>query len=77
MGELFPDYFTPTEQEFAELWRNATIELAANVLLGLYRLASESRQLFFDVLQSLPGRSLDARTSACKNSKDRMVGRNP
>src|SRR6266852_9420751 len=56
MRELFPGYFTPTEQEFADLWREATFAFDANVLLGLYRLTTESRQVFFDALQRLGDR---------------------
>ncbi len=56
MRELFPGYFSPTEEEFAELWREATFAFDANVLLGLYRLTTESRQVFFDVLQKLGDR---------------------
>jgi len=53
MRELFPGYFTPTKEEFTEMWREATFAFDANVLLGLYKLTPESRQVFFDVLQKL------------------------
>lgn len=56
MRELFPGYFTPSEQEFKELWTEATFAFDANVLLGLYRLTAESGQVFFDVLQRLGSR---------------------
>lgn len=56
MRDLFPGYFTPTAQEFTELWREATFAFDANVLLGLYRLTNETRQVFFDVLQRLSDR---------------------
>jgi len=56
MRDLFPGYFNPTEQEFTGLWRDATFAFDANVLLGLYRLTNESRQVFFDVLRRLDDR---------------------
>ena len=56
MRDLFPGYFAPTKQEFEELWREATFAFDANVLLDLYRLTAESRQVFFEVLNRLGDR---------------------
>ena len=56
MREKFPGYFLPSKSGFDELWETATFAFDANVLLDLYRLTSESRQLFFDVIEKLGGR---------------------
>jgi hypothetical protein len=56
MRTLFPGYFTPTAEEFTELWRDATFGFDANVLLGLYRLTPESRRVFFEVLKQIGDR---------------------
>ena len=56
MRDLFPGYFTPTKEDFDQLWREGTFAFDANVLLDLYRLTSGARQVFFDVLQRLKDR---------------------
>jgi hypothetical protein len=56
MRDLFPGYFPPKDDEFKELWRDAVFAFDANVLLGLYRLTTETQQVFFEVLQRLSGR---------------------
>jgi hypothetical protein len=72
MRKLFPGYFTPTEQEFTELWREATFAFDANVLLGLYRLTAESRQVFFDVLQRLGDRIFLPNQAAYEYLRNRL-----
>jgi hypothetical protein len=42
MRDLFPSYFTPTEDEFAELWRNFSITL----ILSLYLPIAASDKLY-------------------------------
>jgi hypothetical protein len=56
MRTLFPGFFTPTEAEFKQLWRDATFAFDANVLLDLYKLTSSARQVFFGVLDKLGDR---------------------
>jgi PIN like domain len=56
LRDLFPGYFTPTVEEFDELWKNATFAFDANVLLDLYRLPEENRQVFFSALEKLTDR---------------------
>ncbi len=56
MKTLFPGYFTPTEAEFRALWDESIFAFDANVLLGLYRSSSETRQIFFDVIEKIRDR---------------------
>jgi PIN like domain len=56
MKNLFPGYFTPTEQEFANLWAEALFGFDANVLLGLYKSTPDTQQVFFDVLKKITDR---------------------
>jgi hypothetical protein len=72
MRELFPGYFTPTEQDFTELWHNATFAFDANVLLGLYRLTTESRKVFFDALEKLGNRIFLPNQAALEYLRNRM-----
>ena len=51
MRDLFPEYYKPTEKEFAELWDNCIFVLDTNVLLDLYRYSEKSREDFFQVLE--------------------------
>lgn len=71
MRTLFPGFFTPTDAEFKELWRDATFAFDANVLLGLYKLSSDTRRLFFDVLAKLGDRIFLPNQAACEYLKNR------
>jgi len=49
--DVFPEYFTPTEKEFTELWNTATFAFDASSLLALYRTSEATRKLFLSVLR--------------------------
>jgi len=72
MRQLFPGYFTPTSKEFDDLWREATFGFDASVLLGLYRLSMEARQVFFDALRALGGRVFLPNQAAHEYLRNRM-----
>jgi hypothetical protein len=56
MRDLFPGYYQPTEEEFAELWKECIFSFDTNVLLHIYRYSSNTRERFFDILQKLQER---------------------
>jgi hypothetical protein len=56
MRSTFPGYFTPTQEEFKELWHDSTFAFDTNVLLDLYRLPEEDRLVFFGALEKLAER---------------------
>ena len=56
MRNLFPGYFTPTEEEFPSLWSDCLFAFDANVLLGLYRSSPETQEVFFSVLEKISDR---------------------
>ncbi|MEH2460905.1 PIN-like domain-containing protein [Nostoc sp.] len=56
MRDLFPGYYQPTEQEFAELWKECIFSFDTNVLLHIYRYSAKTRERLFDILQKLQQR---------------------
>jgi len=56
MRAEFSGYFEPGEKDVSRLWKNATIALDTNVLLGLYRMPEASRKEILDVLRSVGDR---------------------
>lgn len=53
MKSIFVGYFRPTEKELADLWKNCTFIIDANVLLNLYRYSSETRNELEKALDSV------------------------
>lgn len=49
----FPSFYPPTEEEYQQLWRDATIILDTNVLLNLYRVPATTRDEIFTALELL------------------------
>jgi predicted nucleic acid-binding protein len=56
MKELFPSYYTPSEEEISLLWKNATFVFDTSVLLQLYRVPDKTQQQAFSILERLKGR---------------------
>ena len=56
MKELFAGYYTPTENDFLELWKNATFIFDTNVLLNLYRYQSTTKDQLLEVMGTLSER---------------------
>lgn len=73
MRELFPGFFVPTDGEFKRLWADATFAFDANVLLGLYRVTTQTQQAFFDVVQKLNGRIFLPHQSAFEYLRHRLT----
>ena len=53
MKDKFPAYYSPTSQDFDDLWEKCTFILDTNVLLGLYRYSPETLQELVDTLKIL------------------------
>lgn len=49
-------YYTPTEQEFKDLWQGATFVLDANVLLNIYGYSHRTRVMLLGLLKSIEKR---------------------
>lgn len=73
MRKIFPGYFVPTEAEFDDLWRTATFAFDASVLLGLYRVTTESRELLFSVLEKLGDRIFLPHQAALEYLRNRLA----
>jgi hypothetical protein len=56
MKDGFPDYYSPTDEEYARLWAKGVFVFDANVLLNLYRYDEQTRIDFFKVAKSLAER---------------------
>ncbi|WP_440709740.1 PIN-like domain-containing protein [Herbiconiux sp. YIM B11900] len=53
MRNLFRGYYTPTEEELADIWSRGLIVLDTNALLNLFRYTDSTRDDFLLVLQAL------------------------
>lgn len=51
MKSKFPGYYKPTEDEFAELWKEGIIVLDTNVLLDLYRYTDSTVKYLLDIIE--------------------------
>ena len=56
MRDLFPGYFTPTDDEFAVLWGRCFFVPDTNTLLNLYRYKEQTRQEYLRVFKGLEER---------------------
>jgi hypothetical protein len=56
LKKLFTGYFQPSEQEFAQLWRDCVFAFDANVLLDLYRSTLDTQTVFFTILEKIANR---------------------
>lgn len=56
MKEMFPEYYRPSEEQFAELWDTATFVFDANVLLDIYRYSPQTSDELIEILRSLQDR---------------------
>jgi len=56
MRKLFRGYYTPTEEEFAQLWKDCIFSFDTNILLNIYRYSPEARGRFFEILNKLEER---------------------
>jgi hypothetical protein len=56
MKGLFPGYYSPSEEEFLELWQKCIFIFDTNVLLDFYEYRNETRKDFFKVLDAIKDR---------------------
>jgi hypothetical protein len=56
MKDLFPGYYSPSAEEFLELWQQCTFIFDTNVLLDFYEHRNETREDFFKVLEAIKDR---------------------
>ncbi|MEG4034565.1 PIN-like domain-containing protein [Microcoleus sp. S36b_A4] len=54
MKDLFPSYYSPSDEDFSELWQRCFFIFDTNVLLDFYEHRNETREIFFKVLQQIP-----------------------
>lgn len=47
MRDLFPEYYTPSVEEFNELWQKCIFIFDTNVLLDFYEYRQATREDFF------------------------------
>jgi hypothetical protein len=57
MRDIFPEYFTPTSEEFDELWNAAFVSFDANVLLHILRFKQDSAEEIIKVLENIGDRA--------------------
>lgn len=53
MRNLFPGYYTPTDEEFDAMWRDGIFSVDANVLLNLYRYTKPTRDRLLEIIGRL------------------------
>src|SRR5919199_777664 len=56
MKDLFPEYYSPTVEEFNELWQKCVFIFDTNVLLDFYEYRKGTREDFFKVLEAIKTR---------------------
>lgn len=72
MRDLFPGYYRPSEEDFADLWRNCIFAFDANVLLDLYRYNVETRENLLKILESVVDRLWLPYQTAYEYQKNRV-----
>ncbi|MBD2566847.1 DUF4935 domain-containing protein [Anabaena lutea FACHB-196] len=73
MRDLFPGYYQPTEEEFAELWEKCIFSFDTNVLLHIYRYSPKTRERLFDILQKFQERIWIPHQVAYEIHKNRLT----
>ena len=53
MRDMFPGYYSPTKDEYEQLWTEGLFVLDTNILLNLYRLPKGAREDLFEILEQL------------------------
>ncbi len=56
MRDVFPGYFTPTPDDFKQMWDEALVSVDANILLHVYRYSEPLRESLFKLLEKLGDR---------------------
>jgi len=72
MRSEFPGYYRPTDDEFAEIWREALVVPDANVLLNLYRYSERTRGQLLSILRAFGDRLFIAYQTAREFQDNRL-----
>lgn len=56
MRDIFPGYYRPTAEQFAELWQQCIFVLDANVLLNFYRYSPKTGEDLLEILRRVADR---------------------
>ena len=56
MKDMFPEYYRPSEEDFAKLWEEAIFVFDANVLLDIYRYSPQTSNELIEIIQNLENR---------------------
>lgn len=57
MYDLFPGYYKPSKEQFAQMWQECVFSFDASVLLNIYRYTSETREELFKIFEYLKERT--------------------
>lgn len=72
MKDLFPGYYSPSDEEFSELWQKCIFIFDTNVLLDFYEYNDETREDFFEVLEAIKDRLWIPHQVALEYQKNRI-----
>ena len=56
MKDLFPGYYSPSKEEFSELWQQCIFIFDTNVLLNFYEYHNQTREEYLQVLEAIQER---------------------
>ena len=56
MRDTFPEYYTPSDDEFKKMWAECLFVVDANVLCDLYRYSKDTREKIISALESVSDR---------------------
>lgn len=73
MRDLFSEYYTPSDDTFATLWKEATFIFDTNVLLHLYRYTTQTRNDLLQILEQLQDRIWLPHQVGWEFSKNRLA----
>lgn len=73
MKDLFPGYYSLSDEEFSELWQQCFFIFDTNVLLGFYEYRNETRKDFFNVLDAIKDRLWIPHQVALEYHKNRLT----
>jgi len=57
MRDLFPGYYRPTNDQFAQMWHECVFSFDADVLLNIYRYTPKTREELFKIFDHLKERT--------------------
>jgi hypothetical protein len=71
MRDALPEFYTPTDDQFKELWSTATFAFDANVLLDVYRFSPETSGALLGVIEKLGDRAWAPHQAALEYQRQR------